>query len=193
MASIASHAVIGVAIGVTFMPRSADRRYVLLGAASAVLPDLDTLGSLSGFSGDDLFAHRGLSHSIVLGVFVAAVVSFVVSRLGRWRTSSRRLFLCVSMAMISHGLVDTMTTYGRGVALLAPFSNERFASPFRPLGTTGLEGQHSRTERIAALVLNEVVWLWLPATTLALAVLAKRRYFDERIRNNARATPSTRH
>jgi inner membrane protein len=191
MASIISHAVFGVGIGLSFMPRDADRRYVWLGGATAVLPDLDTLGGLFGRSGTDLFAHRGLSHSIAFAVVIGALLSVAVSRMRPSRTSPRRLFCCISLAMMSHGLIDTTTTYGRGVALLAPFSTERFVSPFRPLGTPALRGQHTRTERVTALVLNELVWVWAPAITLALAVRATRRTLEGRTRDYARTTTSS--
>lgn len=179
MASIISHAAIGAAIGVSLAPREATRRYLLLGGLSAILPDLDTLGGLFWPSGSALLAHRGLSHSIAFSVVAGALLSLLVSRIRRWQASWRRLFCCMSLAMMSHGLVDTTTTYGRGVALLAPLSNDRFVSPFRPLGTEGLRGRYSRAGRIAAGVLNEIVWLWVPATMFALTVRATRRYFEE--------------
>jgi membrane-bound metal-dependent hydrolase YbcI (DUF457 family) len=49
--------------------------------------------------------------------------------------------------ILSHGVLDTFTTYGEGVAFFAPVSTERWTAPWHPF--TGL--------------LAEVVVIWLPA------------------------------
>jgi membrane-bound metal-dependent hydrolase YbcI (DUF457 family) len=66
-------------------------------------------------------------------------------------------FLVVATA--SHGLLDTLTTYGEGVALLAPFSKERFTALWHPLDA-----------------LNEIEWVWLPALVVfGVSSLLKRQ------------------
>ncbi len=95
-----------------------------------MLPDADVIGFAFGIRYADMLGHRGLSHSF----FFAAIVGLVVAALYGER-SRRRAWLAVYFAAVtaSHALLDGLTDGGLGVALFAPFSNERYFLPWRPI------------------------------------------------------------
>jgi inner membrane protein len=66
VASVFSHAVAGLAIGVGFYRRETPKRVWALGAASAALPDLDVLAFALGIPYDAMLGHRGLTHDLAV-------------------------------------------------------------------------------------------------------------------------------
>jgi len=62
--------------------------------------------------------------------------------------------------MASHGLLDTLTDGGLGVALLWPFSNTRYFAPWRPIPVAPI-GSRLFEARGIHLMLHECV-LFLP-------------------------------
>ena len=44
------------------------------------------------------------------------------------------LWLALTLAIASHGVLDAFTTYGEGIQFLAPFTTVRYWSPWQPLG-----------------------------------------------------------
>lgn len=111
---------------------------MLLGAAAGALPDIDVFFSLDGDYFDQLVSHRGITHSL----FFAPVVGPVLGWLA-WHWSARRRnqpreptalrawILAMTLAILSHPLLDYLTPYG--TQLLQPFSNARFAVAAMPI------------------------------------------------------------
>ena len=71
-----------------------------------------------------------------------------------------------SVVTASHGLLDALTDGGRGIALLAPFSAERFYFPWRPIHVSPI-GLRFFSARGLDVALSELQWVWVPC---ALAV-----------------------
>jgi inner membrane protein len=94
-------------------------------SALSLLPDADVIGFALGVPYAAPFGHRGAAHSL----FVAAIAGLLIGLL------ARRAWLGAGAALVvaSHGLLDTLTDGGLGVALLWPFSTQRFFAPWRPL------------------------------------------------------------
>lgn len=175
MPTVFAHAAAGVAAATILAPYDTPRRFWVAAAVCGVLPDIDALGRPFGFRGweDVLGGHRGFTHSLVFAGLAAAAIGFWRLRGGRWEGSPLRLWLCLMLAGASHGLLDCLTTYGTGVALLAPFSWERFSAPWHPIGAIG-GGRMSIPVRLSALMGNEVMWVWLPASLILLVYLYRR-------------------
>ena len=152
MPSSIAHALTAVAIGTVVLPRERLSRLHLIAAAGAVMLDLDAIGRPFGL-GDVgwLGGHRAITHSIP---FALTLALFTV--LSRWRQqndlSRGRVLMVLAFAFMSHGLLDTLTSYGEGVMLFAPFSLARISSPWQPISG----------------VAAEVVGIWLPASVLLL-------------------------
>ena len=172
MPSVFSHAIVGstlVACGVS-RPRAS---LVALGAALAVVPDLDVVGLAVGWGLDHPLGHRGLSHSLVAAAGLAALATaFVPARAGesRWR-----VWLVLALATASHGLLDALTNGGRGVAFLAPFAETRWHFPARPIEVSPIGVWSFISWRGLEVLANEVVWLWAPSLAALAVTWALRR------------------
>lgn len=178
MPSVFSHAVVGstlVACGL----REPPPRLVAIGAALAMLPDLDVLGLAIGWGLDHPLGHRGVSHSLAAAA-VLATVAVVVAR-GREAEPPRAgpawwIWVVLFVATASHGVFDAMTNGGRGVAFLAPFSPERWHFAFRPIEVSPIGvREFFLTGRGLEVIANELLWLWLPSLALLAVVRGLRR------------------
>ncbi|ANN67644.1 metal-dependent hydrolase [Bordetella bronchialis] len=107
-----THVVLGGSIQAALLGRAQGRKALLYGAVLATLPDLDVFVpypdpvSLMTF-------HRGFSHSIFVLTALAALLAWLVRR--RWPDApytGGRLFLALWLVLITHPLLDAMTTYG---------------------------------------------------------------------------------
>ena len=76
-----------------------------------------------------------------------------------------------TVVAISHGLLDTLTDGGLGIALLWPFSNERFFAPWTPIPVAPI-GARMLTGRGVRVVMTEALQF---APLLVWAVWPRRR------------------
>src|SRR5262249_34223207 len=96
----------------------------------AMLPDSDVIGFAMGVRSSQPWGHRGATHSIILALAAPAGVVAVAPRLGLSRV---RTWWIASAVLASHGLLDTMTDGGLGIALLWPLTLTRYFAPWRPI------------------------------------------------------------
>jgi inner membrane protein len=81
----------------------------------------------------------------------------------------RSIWLYLSIAAASHGLLDAFTNGGLGIALLAPFNNARYFAPWRPIEVSPI-GLRAVLSREGMTVLSsEAEWVWLPAVMLVIS------------------------
>ena len=173
MPTVLSHAVFGAALYVPFRNR-VPCHFAILGAFAAVVPDFDVVGFRFGIHYADLLGHRGLSHSLTFGAAFAAVMIFIVGRSlpGRDRFPA---WLYLALAIASHGVFDAFTNGGLGVALLAPFSNQRFFFPWHPIEVSPLGLSRIFSARGVEVLGSELLWVGIPALGVALLGLAGTR------------------
>jgi inner membrane protein len=130
---------------------------LLLFSAASMLPDADGIAFPLGIPYGAPFGHRGASHSLV----AAAAIGAVTGLFGRFAgLSYRRAALTGALVAASHGLLDTLTDGGMGVALLWPFSNRRYFAPWRPIPVAPI-GLGMLSRRGASVLASEAV-LFLP-------------------------------
>lgn len=120
-------------------------RAAAVGAVAGALPDIDVLFSIQGDYFDQLVLHRGITHSLffapVAGPLLGALVWAWERRRapaggtpapgGSDRDRLRTWMLVVTLALLSHPLLDLLTPYG--TQLLLPFSDARFAINAMPI------------------------------------------------------------
>jgi inner membrane protein len=166
MPTILSHALFGAALYLPFRHRLPPRA-AALGAFAAVVPDFDVAGFRFGIAYGDLLGHRGLTHSlafaIALGAFGAVVWFRALPKRSRFHA-----WLYLALATASHGLFDALTDGGLGVALLAPFTNERFFFPWQPIEVSPLGLSRIFSARGLEVLASELIWVGLPALAVAL-------------------------
>src|ERR1043165_1814380 len=174
MASPLGHSAVALALGVALRPPITPRRYWVLGACCSVLPDLDVLARPFGPARLDVLlgGHRGLTHSVSFALLIGLICVLAAFAGPTWTGRRGRLWLYFAAATASHGLVDSLTAYGQGVALLAPLSWTRVKAPWQPLTGSPCRGTF---DCLARGLGGELVWLVLPALLVVCAIAWRRR------------------
>jgi len=138
-----------------------------------MLPDIDVLGFHFGIPYASQFGHRGFTHSLIFaGALAVAAVLFH----GFLHTSRWRAFAFVFVSAASHGLLDAFTTGGKGIALLWPFTTERYFAPFRMIQVSPIGVGRFLSRNEGHVIASELLWVWLPMLLffLLLRTLCKR-------------------
>ncbi|HKD82095.1 MAG TPA: metal-dependent hydrolase [Candidatus Angelobacter sp.] len=168
MASLFTHAVVGAAIGHTGNQElRKDWRFWVAVVACSVLPDVDSLGFQMGVPYGALWGHRGMTHSLLFALFVAAFLALLLD--GRFHLRWR-LAILFFLVTASHGVLDAMTNGGLGVAFFSPFDTQRFFFPWRPIPVSPIGVGVFFTARGARILRSEILWIWCP-TLFVLAVV----------------------
>jgi inner membrane protein len=169
MATIYTHAAVGLGLGVVFARRRLPWLFWGLAALLPVVPDFDVF-SLSPYG--SLWGHRGFTHSLLFALLlglVAAGLTFRYFRVNFWDLLG---FFFVVTA--SHGLLDACTNGGFGIPFFWPFDNHRFGQ-WGPIQVQdiGFQFPDPRTSRS---IRTELLWVWLPLAGVVGAVVAYRRF-----------------
>jgi inner membrane protein len=172
-----THSAIPLALGLGLGYRIIPPRLLVCGAAFAMLPDLDVIAFSFGIPYASQFGHRGFAHSLL--------VAFAVALLGacccRWlQAGFWRCFLFFLAAIGSHGLLDTLTNGGLGIAVLWPWSDQRYFAPFQPIEVAPFGLNEFCSERGMTVLKSELFWVWLPAIAIAIIIVLARRFHASR-------------
>ena len=157
MASL-GHVAVGIAAARLFArapgapPFSA--RSAVAWSARSLLPDADVIAFGLGIPYGAPFGHRGASHSLVAALALALVTAALARRL---RLPTVRSAAFVAVVVGSHGVLDAMTDGGKGIALLWPFTTERFFFPWRPIPVAPI-GAGMLSARGLEVLMTELVY-----------------------------------
>ena len=140
-------------------------------SALSLAPDLDVIAFRFGIPYAAPFGHRGAAHSIFVALVLASIAAVAtrlrVDQINTGQTRKRLWALCAVVA-VSHGLLDTLTDGGLGIALAWPFSTARYFAPWTPIlvapiGARMLSGRGLRVVMAEALqFLPLLVWAVWP-------------------------------
>jgi inner membrane protein len=81
-------------------------------------------------------------------------------------------FLLVSL--LSHSLLDSLTTGGKGVGWLWPWRDERFFALWQVIRVAPFKLEAYLTARGEAVILSELYWVWLPGVVLMRVLILLR-------------------
>ena len=172
MASAFGHAVAAIAIGSSFSKTFKSIKFWLICIGCAVLPDLDVIGFNFGISYSSFWGHRGFSHSIVfallMGVFFSMV--FYYPLLKKEYKKFILICICFFLCMLSHSLLDALTTGGKGVAILSPFDNTRYFFPWKVIRVSPIGISNFFTQRGVVVVISELKWIGIPSLIYIIGV-----------------------
>lgn len=139
----------------------------------ATTPDLDLVWRrILGPVGGSLLGHRGLFHSPFFLILASGILAFIVA----WRHSRKAfvlLWLVWAGCMITHPLLDALTTGGRGVMLLLPFTPARLSFPWHLIVTPSQ--RESLIKRAWLLRPSELPFCLAAAGIGIAGLLARRR------------------
>jgi inner membrane protein len=181
--SVLTHGILGAGLRPLFPHRALPRRVWIVGALFSMAPDLDAIGLRLGIPYGHFFGHRGFSHSILFAVCLTLVGALVIRRISRERFSSVALTLYLLICTTSHGILDAMTTGGRGIAFFSPFDTERYFLPWRPLLVSPIGIGAFFSEWGLAVIQSEARWVWLPLALLVGMSFAMRRFLGRGARS----------
>jgi inner membrane protein len=175
MATIISHAVAAAGIAALFPARSLKPRVWVAGAVVSMLPDADVLSFAFGIAYGDVLGHRGFTHSLLFAAVLGAVGAFAFFPRARADVSRGLVCLYLFLATASHSVLDALTNGGHGVAFFAPFENSRYFFPVRPIEVSPIGISRFFSARGAEVLLNEMLWIWMPAAVVILSAWSLRR------------------
>jgi inner membrane protein len=173
--TIISHAAVPLALGLGLGTRRIPRGLLIAGVAASMLPDADVILFRFGATYDDVWSHRGFSHSLGFAMLLGLVAALAFRRVA----PPLLAFAFVAAAAASHGLLDMLTNGGHGVALLWPLTDTRYFFEWRPIQVSPLAASRFAA-RAAAVARTELLWIWAPLLLVALVLRAWRRTEGER-------------
>ena len=172
MTTIFTHPAVPLALGLARARQTVSPRLLLAGVMCSVIPDIDVIAFQFDIPYRHGFGHRGFTHSIVFaGLLGLLAVALHRSLKARATFAFAFVFICT----LSHGVLDAMTTGGLGVAFLWP-SEQRYFLPWRFIQVSPIGFSFFSPWGLAVLR-AELLWIWLPALTIAVCGLFGRRIY----------------
>jgi inner membrane protein len=166
-----THAFVAVAAGKICFRKMPPRFWILAVACSAG-PDLDIGLHRYGVQYEDLWGHRGMTHSLLFAAVVAAVVvAWPLRKLAApWSARWWALVGFFFALTASHGFMDAFTDGGLGIAFFSPFDPTRYFMPWTPLPVPQFGVRSLFTSYGVDVMLGEILWIWMPVGAIAAAV-----------------------
>lgn len=162
-----THALVPIAAALAFSPRPVPWRLVIAAALAAALPDADWIAHhFLRVPYSSIYSHRGAAHSL----FAALAVGCLAAWLHKWlKVGALTAGVVIAAAMASHGILDMMTSSGRGVAYLWPLSSARLFADWRPLQSGAVHTAHLIPQALGRLD-SELRQIILPMFIIAGAI-----------------------
>ncbi|MBT8218344.1 MAG: metal-dependent hydrolase [Bacteroidia bacterium] len=160
MATSFGHAVVAYTT-CKFAKDKVTKKLLILSMISSALPDIDVLGFYAGIPYESMLGHRGFTHSILF----AFLWSWSLSK-WQFKHAINLAFPVLLFSTLSHGIIDALTTGGRGVGFFIPFSSERFFFPTRFIQVSPLHFEDFFGEWGKAVVFSEFLYIVLPCLIL---------------------------
>jgi len=167
MASAFAHSLVALTLGKTFPSKTQKFKFFVLGIFCATSPDLDVFMHSLGYDYSHVLGHRGFFHSLLFSLVLAIFIKIIfyyktptMSKLGLILVTY--FFICAA----SHGLLDAMTTGGKGVAFFAPFDNARHFLPWRVIRVSPMSVSQFFGEWGVRVLKSEAYWIGIPCLAI---------------------------
>lgn len=167
MASAFTHAFSALALGSVLQSGKLHKRLLFTGMVSAALPDLDVVAFWFDIPYEHPLGHRGFTHSILFAAFWALGLGYLFWRNMPDKNKIRwRIWIYLFLCTASHGVLDAMTTGGRGVGFFIPLDNDRYFLPWRFITVSPIRASAFFSEYGLTVITNEFITVWLPCIIL---------------------------
>lgn len=164
MASVFGHGLVGFTLAKVASSKTS-KLLLFLAIGSALLPDVDVLAFNFGLPYTHPFGHRGFTHSIVFAVIWAVILAFVFTK-----TKRKLFFIVLFLSTISHGVLDALTTGGKGVGFLIPFNNARFFFPWKVIQVSPIGISKFFSSWGMQVILSELKYIGIPCVIVLLSI-----------------------
>jgi inner membrane protein len=167
MATIYTHAVVGLGIAQVYVPGRMRWLYWTVAALVAVSPDFDVFSSATYGS---ILGHRGLTHTLIFSLWMGLLAASLTFRhvWGSFWALTGIFFL----ATASHGLLDALTRGGGSIPFFWPLTDEQYGN-WGPIPVSDLAFQLPDPRRSRALQ-SELLWVWLPTGVFVVGMAVVR-------------------
>lgn len=173
MPSILSHPAVPLAFLRGGLKGSTSKRLVVLCVFLTMMPDADVIAFKFGIPYESQWGHRGFTHSLGFATFIGILSAVFAPRLMVDRVTA---FFWTFASVLSHAVLDAMTTGGLGVAFFWPVSEARYFLPYRPIQVSPIGVSQFFSLWGVKVVLSELLWIWTPCVVLSAVV----RHFKRR-------------
>ena len=168
MASLFGHGLVAYTI-TKISDFKATKSLVILAIISSILPDVDVITFNMGIPYEHPFGHRGFTHSILFAILWAALICVF------FKARKKLVFMVIFFSTVSHGILDALTTGGRGVGFLIPFNNERFFFPFRFIKVSPLGIKRFFSSWGLQVITSEFIFIGIPCAIILLALYFSKK------------------
>ncbi|MBC7748624.1 MAG: metal-dependent hydrolase, partial [Methylotenera sp.] len=115
---------LGIAIAEVCAGKKLKNKTVLYGAILGTIPDFDVVVGLFLNPVDAILIHRGISHSLLLFLFLSPILGWIISKIERDKINFIQATVMAFWCLFTHVLLDMFTSWG--TQILWPL-NYRFA------------------------------------------------------------------
>ena len=121
-----THIAIGACIGEAFFEKGFGKKVIIWGILAQSIPDIDFIAGFWFNTPDTLFAHRGITHSILFAVFIIPLFALLADKVHRpHNIPFKTWILFFGTEVFAHLFLDGFNNYG--VGWFEPFSHKRFS------------------------------------------------------------------
>jgi len=164
MASIFGHGIVAYTVskvvdtkGITLL--------VILAIISSILPDFDVIAFKFDIPYSHPLGHRGFTHSILFAIIWAILLGLLF---GKNRKSI--YMIVIFLSTLSHGLLDALTTGGKGIGFFIPFDNSRYFFPSRVIQVSPLGIEQFFSEWGMRVILSELKYIAIPCCIILITL-----------------------
>ncbi len=169
MASLFGHGLVGFTLS-KIVDSKNNKLLLFLAIGSAILPDIDVIAFNFGIPYGHPLGHRGFTHSIVFAILWAVIIALLLRK-----QKKSIVFPVIFLSTISHGILDALTTGGKGIGFFIPFSDERFFFPLKVIKVSPIGVSKFFSEWGMRVILSELKYIAIPCILVLLFLRFKRK------------------
>ncbi len=164
MASIFGHGMAAYTLS-KVVQYKASTLLIILAIVSSILPDIDVLAFQLGIPYEAPLGHRGFTHSILFAIIWSLILSLLFGK-----KQKLLFFIVLFLSTISHGLLDALTTGGKGVGFFIPFDNERYFLPYQVIKVSPIGIDNFFSTWGMKVILSELKYIFLPCIIVLISL-----------------------
>ncbi len=175
MASIFGHGLVAFTTS-KIIDYKSSKLLLFLAIGSAILPDIDVLAFKFGIPYTHPLGHRGFTHSVLFALLWSVLLSLLFGKTRKWIFA-----IVLFLSTLSHGVLDAMTSGGKGVGFFIPFENSRYFFPFRAIKVSPIGFEQFFSEWGIRVIYSELQYIGIPCfVVLLVAFFVKNRLRSEK-------------